>query len=146
MKHAPILQRWSEFTAVERRYRILCHRHAQSFLRLYVNGNSLLQKLRRINRFDVYREIPVGQFADDEEIPYHEGFLTNVLPFLQRYYWLFQVPGDERVLIEHHRFGYFEIMNAAYLAEEHLLAVLNEYGVLPDMPQCPITGDNPPRL
>ena len=146
IKHTPISQRWTDFSATERRYQYLLHVHAQSFLRLYVKGEFLLQKLKRINRFDVYHEIPVGHFSEDEEIPYHEGFRTNVLPFLQRYHWLFQVPRDERIPIEPHHFGYFEIMNAAYLAEEHMLEVLNEYGELPDMPQCPFTGDNPPRV
>ena len=138
----PICQRWSDFTPGERKHRALLHEHAQWFLRQYVEGSTILQTLPLVNRFDVFQEMPIGEKPEGEEIAYHEGFLTNIFPFLQRYYRLFDIELEDRLTMEDDRYGCFVILQEAYAAEHHLLSYMSQHDKLPPMPECLITGDN----
>ena len=138
----PICQRWSDFTPAERKQRSLLHERAQWILRRYIAGDTTLQTLPRINRFDVFQEMPIGDKPEGDEVAYHEGFLSNIFLFLQRYYHMFDIELQDRLNMDGDRYECFMLLQEAYEAEHTLIAYVAKHGFLPSMPVCLITVED----
>ena len=86
--------------------------------------------------------MPIGDKPEGDEVAYHEGFLSNIFLFLQRYYHMFDIELQDRLNMDGDRYECFMLLQEAYEAEHHLIAYLEKHGSFPPMPVCLMTGDN----
>ena len=129
-----IMVKWEDMDDFTKNHRRPVYESGQIFLRRYIEGKMILHTLSRVSRMDCIPNIPIGDTPPIMDVPCHNGFWRNVGFYLQRYYDLFEVPGDEQFQCMNNQLDFFAMMNEARFSDNHLQLVIQRDGKLPDIP------------
>ena len=131
----PIIAKWEDLDEGVRKEYQQMYDNGQMYLMRYINGQTILDTLERINKYDMIQPMPIGHAPNQTVIPYHEGFWRNTHYFLQRYYHMFQTPVSQQINWDNDEnpMLMYDLFNAAYFADNHLQKVFEKEGKLPPM-------------